>query len=87
MNRESTFWHNHYRMNRNAPACEHISHAVDEAADGVMQTLRAHGFKASNGDEAEEMVAAITRYLYQSNGYATLNEAGGVADALEEAAA
>lgn len=85
MNRTDTFWHDHYRMNQYAPAAQHISDAIDEAAKGVMETLAAHGFKTCNLDGAESMVAAITRYLYESNGYAILDNAGDIADALQVA--
>lgn len=38
---------------------------VDTAAEAVMQTIAARGFRVSNDDRAEALTAAIARYLVE----------------------
>jgi hypothetical protein len=49
------------------PAAQRIGNLIDKTATAVMGNFRLEGFTADNADAAEDMVAAITRYFFQSN--------------------
>ena len=46
---------------------EKMESAVDGAYNAVVKAFHDHGFETRYDDGAEELVAAITRYLVQSN--------------------
>ncbi|HLY47623.1 MAG TPA: hypothetical protein VKR21_00370 [Solirubrobacteraceae bacterium] len=64
-------WHARYRaLDHLAPADEtarNAFEAIDTAFDAAADALKAHGFKWANDDRAEELAAALTRYLFESN--------------------
>lgn len=44
-----------------------LTDAVEAAWGAVQTAFKKHGFEAANDDRAEEVVAALTRYLFVSN--------------------
>lgn len=61
MSRESTILHEQYEA-----APPNIQWAVDRSYDCVRKTFEDFGFDVSNTDPAEELVAAIYKYLIDS---------------------
>ena len=61
MTREATILHEQYES-----APPNIQQAVDRAYDYVRKEFENNGFDVSNSDPAEELVAAIYKYLIDS---------------------
>lgn len=61
MTQQDVIWHQTYEGMSDAER-----EAIDEAWKEVRLTLNTHGFRTSNSDPAECLVAAIARYLMDS---------------------
>jgi hypothetical protein len=61
LSKEARFFHDEYER-ANSP----VRQAVDSAADAAIQAIRGRGFDVSMSDPAEELVAAIYKYVIDS---------------------
>lgn len=69
MTQQDTEWHKlyaRYRENPSSPRETEIADAVDEAWSAVRLTLNSADIRTSNSDPAECLVAAIMRYVVES---------------------
>jgi hypothetical protein len=70
---DTRYWHARFR------ALDHLAQgggdkdadnaleAIEKAWDAATDAFKDYGFKWSNDDHAEELIAVLTRYLFHSN--------------------